>query len=149
MINYLNKLLIVLILLTIWSCSSAGKRGVASDATSARIETLQRMVEEAMIWRSEAVKLVGSLDEKTRNKKVLSGHDINQLLNTMEFYADFYQRMSEEIKADKIFFEEMSQETRKIDVNSADGQEYFYHLKRLAAGQMVIYDNYLYVVYPL
>lgn len=147
--NYLNKVLVVLILVTVWSCSTIGKRGVASDATSARIETLQRMVEEAMIWRSEAVKLVGSLDEKTRNKQVLSGHDIDQLLNTMEFYADFYQRMTEEIKADKIFFEEMSQETRKIDVNSADGQEYFYHLKRLAAGQMVIYDNYLYVVYPL
>lgn len=148
--NYLNKLLALLMLLTIWACSTASNRNIASDATSARLESLQRLVEEAMVWRSEAVKLVGALDQKTKDKQVLNGNDIAQLLSTMEFYSDFYARLMEEVKEDKKYYEQMTLDgSFRIDVNTSEGQEYFYHLKRLAVGQMMAYDNYLYVVYQL
>ncbi len=143
-----KKLLLVVVIITMSACSTtASKRDVASDATTERIETFQRLVEEVMIWRSEAVKLVGTLDEKTRNKQVLTGGDIAQLLNSLEKYSDFYDQVSAEIKEDKNFI--TKSKLKKVVLSSEEGQEYLYHSKRLAAGEMLLYDNYLYVVYPL
>ena len=146
--NFKRLLLVVVIVTISVACSTTpNKRNVASDAPSARIETFQRLVEEIMIWRSEAVKLVGTLDEKTRNKKVLTGRDMAQLLNSMQKYSDFYDQVSLEIEEDNNFI--TKSKLKKVTLSSEEGQEYLYHSKRLAAGKMILYDNYLYVVYPL
>lgn len=131
------------------SCSTDKKRNVASQELSqqARLKGVTSLLNKSQEWRAQSAKLISYLDNKVEQKKVLTGADINNLIDTIENYLQIYQQLMEFSSEDRAIVSDRKNFT--TDFRGEEGQAYLMHLKMVLAVEAIAYDNYLYILYPL
>lgn len=142
-------LIVVTSLLFFVSCSTDKKRNVASQELSqqTRLKGVTTLLNKSQEWRAQSAKLISYLDNKVEQKKVLSGADINNLIDSIENYLQIYQQLMEFSSEDRTIVSDRRNFT--TDFKGEEGQAYLLHLKMVLAIESIAYDNYLYILYPL
>jgi hypothetical protein len=142
--------LAILGLLTSCSHSGSGRLSSLSGADfgdhdlDARIETLQPIVEEALVWRVKAVEFYGEIKAKS-DQGNLSADDLDRLYRGAESYFEMRDRL---LPYTRPYLAALAAEGAEPDLESAAGRLMMKQIKLNLAAALVLYDNYMVGIYP-
>lgn len=107
------------------------------------VQALQGQVEEALVWRVQAVEFARYLEEKQRNES-LSSADLAALYATAERYLEMRERLFAHVRR----HEHVYADRVAIRYGSADGWLVMKKVKIALGAGLVLYDNYVLGVHP-
>jgi hypothetical protein len=108
----------------------------------AKIETLQPIVEEALVWRVKAVEFYGDLKAKSGN---LSADDLDRLYRGAESYFEMPDRL---LPYTQPYLAAFAAEGAEPELESVAGRLTMKQIKLNLAAALVLYDNYMVGIYP-